>query len=344
MGLEDTNSTQETSSTSEGGMDMEAIGAELSADLFPDSASAEGQSNDGDDGLKLDGEVGGAPVTGETPPVAAPGTPTDAATAPAQSPAPKTWRPEAVAKWATLPPEVQAEVLKREQDMFQGLEGYKQDANLGKTFKSVMDPYLPTLQAHGIDPIKQVQGLMQAHLTLAKGTAEQKQAMFQKLAQDYGVELTATEPAYIDPAVAALQQQLKTLQSDLQGRAAREAEASRSQLQKEIDTFASDPSHPYFDDVANDIALMLRNGAANLQEAYDKAIWANPITRAKEQARVTAEAAAKAKADADAKAAAAKKAASANVRSSAKAASGTAPLGSIDDTLAATMANIKARV
>ena len=41
---------------------------------------------------------------------------------------PKTWRAEALAKWETLPAEVQREVLKREEDIFKGLESYKADA------------------------------------------------------------------------------------------------------------------------------------------------------------------------------------------------------------------------
>lgn len=141
-----------------------------------------------------------------------------------------------------------------------------------------------------------------------------------------------------------MQKQLADLQSRLNGREQQEAEQVRSKLQAEIDAFASDPAHQYFDEVANDIAGLLRSGAAkDLKDAYDKAIWANPITRAKEQARLTAEAEAKAKAEAAERAKQARKATGANVKSSAKAASGTAPLGSIDDTLNAALATIKSR-
>ena len=57
-------------------------------------------------------------------------------------------------------------------------------------------------------------------------------------------------------------------------------------MNNEINIFAADPAHPYFDDVANDITALLRGGGAkDLADAYDKAVWANPVTRAKEQAR-----------------------------------------------------------
>ena len=49
---------------------------------------------------------------------------------------------------------MRAEVHRREEDMFRGLEAYKADAGIGKTFKSAISQYLPTLQQHGIDPIQ----------------------------------------------------------------------------------------------------------------------------------------------------------------------------------------------
>ena len=307
-----------------------------------DSAMEDISSGLGFDAPEAEGEVAlEEPATTETPVVETP----EPAVEPPTVAVPKTWRPEAAAKWASLPPEVQAEVAKREEDIFRGLESYKVDAGFGKSVKSVLDPYLPILKQYNIDPIQQVSGLMQAHYTLATGTAEQKQAMFSKLASDYGVALQPPgEAPYVDPQVAALQQKLLALESNVQGREAREAAQSRQQLSTEINTFAADPAHPHFDEVASDIAAILKNGyAKNLQDAYEKAIWANPATRAKEQARLTTEALANAQKSAGEKLQAAKRAASANVKSSSKPASGTATLGSIDDTLQSALAGIKSR-
>jgi hypothetical protein len=257
-------------------------------------------------------------------------------------PAPKTWRAEALAKWSTLPPEVQAEVAKREEDMFKGLETYKADAGFGKTMKSVIDPFMPLMRQHNIDPAQLTSSLMQAHVTLAMGSPEQKQALFAKLAKDYNIDLGGEAP-YTDPTVSALQMELYDLKSRLQGREAQEAQTLQAKLSAEIDTFASDPANPYFDEVANDITALLKSGMAkDLADAYSKAIWANPITRAKEQTRLTAEAAAQAKKAAEGKAQAARKHTAANVKTSAKTASGTAATGSIEDTLSETLARIKA--
>lgn len=344
MGIEDLDNNG--AGAAGGDFDLAGAGDTISADLFGTSGGGDNGDNADDANLDDTGDTD-AGTAAATPPAA--GTPQakegEGATPPAASTLqpPKTWRPEAAAKFATLPPEVQQEILKREEDIFKGLESYKADASIGKALKGIVQPYMQVFQAQGIDPLQQVSGLMRAHVALSTGTPEQKQQFFQHLAKEYGVELGMEAP-YIDPQVAGLQKQLAELQSRLNGREQQEIAEARSKLQAEIDAFASDPAHQYFDEVANDIAGLLRSGAAkSLQEAYEKAVWANPITRAKEQARLTAEAEAKAKAEAAEKAKQARKAIGANVKSSAKAASGTAPLGSIDDTLSAALAAIKSR-
>lgn len=344
MGIEDLDNNG--AGAAGGDFDLAGAGDTISADLFGTSGGGDNGDNADDVNLDDTGDTD-AGTAAATPPAA--GTPQakegEGATPPAASTLqpPKTWRPEAAAKFATLPPEVQQEVLKREEDIFKGLESYKADASIGKTLKGIMQPYMQVFQAQGVDPMQQVSGLMRAHVALTTGTPEQKQQFFQHLAKEYGVNLGEEAP-YIDPQVSGLQKQLADLQSRLNGREQQEANEARSKLQAEIDTFASDPAHQYFDEVANDIAGLLRSGAAkDLKDAYDKAIWANPITRAKEQARLTADAETKAKAEAAERAKQARKATGANVKSSAKAASGTAPLGSIDDTLNAALATIKSR-
>jgi hypothetical protein len=119
----------------EAGLDLAAAGEQLSADLFGGSPEVPVE-----DDLGLGGE-GAAPPVEEK--VAAPTTApvvTDPTASALQ--APKTWRPEAAAKFSALPPEVQQEVLKREEDIFKGLEAYKADAGIGKAVKSVLQPYM----------------------------------------------------------------------------------------------------------------------------------------------------------------------------------------------------------
>lgn len=327
--------------TSTGGNDADTS-AELGTggtgvDTGNADADTQGTSNAGVDGQSA--ADGTKPADGVTDPAAA--------GAAALEP-PKTWRKEAAATWAALPPEAKAEILKREEDIFKGIEAYKADAGFGKSLKGVMAPYMPILQQYNIDPVAQVQQLMNAHHTLALGTPQQKVALFQQLARDYQIDLGQLSPQgeapYIDPAVKDLQTQLQAVKSQLSSAEQARFTEVRQGLEKQIDAFAQDPANVHFNDVANDMAVLLEKGVCKtLPEAYERAVWMNPAVRAKEVARQQAEASKKAADEAAAKAAAAKKAVAANVRTSAKSGSAAAPLGSMDDTLAEALAAIKAR-
>jgi hypothetical protein len=272
--------------------------------------------------------------------------PEEPATATEADPAPKTWRPEAAKVWSTLPPEAKAEILKREEDMFKGLEGYKADATIGKAMKEIITPFMPALQQHGIDPAKHIHSLLNAHQVLSLAGPEQKLAVFQRLAQEYGVPMEGIsgDTPYIDPQIQALNKTIDDLRSRLDSTDKITADATREKLRQEIDTFASDPKNAYFDEVASDIAHLLQTKVVStLQEAYEKAIWMNPVVREKEVARLAAEKANLDKAEATKKAEAAKKATAANVKTTPKQGRGTAPLGSMDDTLKETLAAIKSK-
>lgn len=321
---------------------------EISSGLFPDSQKTEAADESGGE------EEAAAPVAKETPSskAAEPAKPAEEVAKPAgpvHEP-PKTFRPAAQEAFKKADPVLQEEILKRENDMFKGLESYKQNAAVGRSVIDVMKPYLPALEKAGINPLDQISGLMNAHYTLSTGTPAQKQAMFQKIAQEYGVYVAPNDAggadAYVDPQVADLQKTVAELKSQQTAREAKEAETQRNTLQKEIDAFASDPANIYFDEVANDIAQLIKATGLSLKDAYEKAVWANPQTRAKEQARIQAESEEARKAEAARKAEEVRKATGANVRTKAKTASATASgarLSAMDDVLAEGLAEIKAR-
>lgn len=283
----------------------------------------------------------GAPPT-ETPPGDTP---------PAGSVAPRTWRAEAAAHWANLPPEVQQEIAKREEDIFKGIESYKADAHYGKTMQSVMAPYDSVMKQYNIDPVQQVAGLMNAHYTLALGTPEAKVNLLRTLINDYQIDvssLTGQSPdgqqPYIDPEVLALRKELAELKSTTSGLKNESLTRQREAVDQEVDKFFADPAHIYAKDLVNDMVQLLDSDrATSVKDAYEQAMWLNPAVRAKEIARQQTEQAAAAAKAAEEKAAAAKKAIAANVRSSAKRGGAAAPVGSMDDTLAETLASIQSR-
>ena len=272
---------------------------------------------------------------------------TSAPTTAAVDAAPATWRKEASATWASLPSEAKAEILKREADIFKGLETYKADATFARGIKHVLAPYEQIMQQSGVNPVQHISGLLQAHHILATGTPQSKLAFFQQLARDYRIDLAPpADPAdapYVDPTVLALRQDLEAVQSRL----ARSDQARQASIvdenRRQVDSFAADTKNPYFNEVADDMVLLLNKGlATTLQQAYDEAVWRNPVVRAKEIARTTAAASPPAT-PVVTQVAKAKAATAANVKTSAKSGSATTPLGSLDDTLKETLAKINAR-
>jgi hypothetical protein len=121
-------------------------------------------------------------------------------------------------------------------------------------------------------------------------------------------------------------------------------EARAAELEQGIMAFMQDTeAHPFFMEVANDIAPLIESGAAkSLAEAYELAVLKNPITRLKQIERDAAKKAASDAAAQATKLAAAKKATGVNVKSR-TAGKGAPPAESIDDTLRSTMAAIHSR-
>lgn len=232
--------------------------------------------------------------------------------------APKTWRKEAAAEWAAVPKAVRDEVLKREADMFKGIENYKADAAIGAGLKSIVQPYLGQIREAGADPMQVINGLLETHSKLLTLPVDQRQALFERLASNYGVTVRAAsasaEAPYADPEITGLRTTVEGLQRDLQARREQEIADIHARNKKEIDEFASKPENIYFNEVAGDVARLLKAGmAGSLSDAYEQAVRLNPVTYAKEVARATAAATEQAKKDAAERAKKARTATGANL-------------------------------
>lgn len=254
---------------------------------------------------------------------------------------PSSWAKDKHEFWGKMPREAQEYYVTREKQMLDGLEQYKGDAGFGKQLKEVFTPYKAFLSAQGIDEPKAVQYLMNAHYKLSSAPPSERQAYFNQLAKSYGLETPgATQESNVDPHVKALQDEVFQLKSTFTQREQAQLSEHRAKTAKEVEAFAAE--NPYFDEVADDIVILL-NGGATLKDAYEKAVWANPVTRAKELARVQTEAEKQFKEKVSKEAAAAKKATAANVRSRDTGKAPTAPKGTMEDTMRETLRKIQER-
>lgn len=253
-------------------------------------------------------------------------------------PAPKSWPKEMHEFWGKTDPKVQDYWETREKQMLDGLDQYKGDANLGRTLKEVITPYKPILESAGLDETTAVRSLLNAHYRLTQGTVEQRKAAYDELGKNLGL----IEGEKIDPQVRQLQEKLTAIESTITTSQQRALQETQAKVSKDVEAFASDPKHPYFDEVADDIVAMIQAGRS-LDDAYEKAVWANPVTRQKEMARLQTENDAKLKEKAKQEALKAKQASSTNVKGRDTRRSPTEPKGTMEDTMKETLREIKTR-
>ena len=310
--------------------DIEAGAASIAADLFHGGETPEPEAQEAPPEPEVPHETEVEPAAESEEPVQT-------------RPVPKTWPKEMHEFWGKTDPKVQEYWEQREEQMMSGLAQYKDDASYGKTLRAVLDPYKPIIAAQGIDEPRAVQFLLNAHYKLSTAPEAEKSAYFAELAKQYHVDLgKMPQQQEASPELRSLQDQLAALQSTVKARDTAALTEAQSRVKAEVNRFASDPAHPYFDEVADDIVAMLRTGA-ELPDAYEKAVWANPVTRAKEIARIQTDGEAKAKEKKKEEAEAAKKATSANVRGRDTNRTPTEPLGTMEDTMKETLSKIKSR-
>lgn len=200
---------------------------------------------------------------------------------------PSSWSVEAKAKFETLDPAVRQAIAKREEEIDKGLRRKSEELKRYEPLEALIAPRRDQWSLQGMDEVKAIQTLFAAQDLLEKDPVRG----LTLLAQSYGVNLasvtgqpsaqpgagtTGQPQAQPDPVAAELQ----TLKAELNAlKQGREQEVQQT-YQAQIEAFANDPAHPYFENVKPQMAALLKTGqVANLDEAYDRAIWADPAIR-----------------------------------------------------------------
>jgi hypothetical protein len=236
-----------------------------------------------------------------------------------QQPAPQTdgtpgdWSEASKAFLATLPPDhpLKADAARREANFEKGIAKYREVADRHKEIEQVIAPRRAEFQRHGIQTDAQA---VQTLLAWESAIRANPQHAIRQLAQSYGVDLSTFAqppqaqgenelPAQLRPVV----DQFGNVVQKVDAVAQRLDQYEAQRMQADIQAFAKDK--PHFERVRTLMGqIMAGGGATSLDDAYQKAIYADPDTRAliqqEEQQKAEAErkaaAAAKAKAAADA--------------------------------------------
>lgn len=275
--------------------------------------------------------------------------------------APTTWRNDAKAKWNTIAPEIREEILKREEDIGRGISTYKADADFGKSVQQSLTPYMAMINASGATPNQAVTSMLDTYYKLQSGTPQDKANLLLQAAQQYGADMSVLT-AEIDPAQNTMQQQLypltqkiQSLEQQISQQNNQAQQLGSSQATSSIEAFrnatdeAGQSLYPHFEGLREHMADLIDRAESigqtkSLEEAYEDAEWASPDLRAlklTKQSTTSEEQRQKATAE---KALKAKKAAGINLQQK----GGydpkpSTPTGTIVDTMAETMAEMRAR-
>ncbi|MBY3382197.1 hypothetical protein [Rhizobium laguerreae] len=206
-----------------------------------------------------------AAVAPQTPAVA-----TEQQSAAAPHRVPPGWSAEAKAQFGTLPPEVQAAVAKREQEVdngFRVLQDYKGLEEFtpivrqaGTTHADVMRKAIDWEQSLIRDPINTVIHIARmAGVNLQALVAGQQDQILQRRPQQAQQQPTP-QPVNVE---ATVEQVLRKRDTETQ-----------------VNAFISDPANVHAEAVLDDMVALISAGrASSLKEAYDAACWMRPDIR-----------------------------------------------------------------
>lgn len=208
--------------------------------------------------------------------------------APADAPAqalrpPTSWSPTAKVAFEKLPPEVQQAVSKREEEVNNGfakfqeykpIERYMEMAKQGgTTLDKALERYIGIEQQIGRDMVGGVAQIAQNQGIHPVALANQILARYGASPQQDGTGTTQAHQTAPSVDLTPITQKLHALETYFQ-------QQQQAGVQTEIQRFASDPKHTFFENVKVDMGRLMQSGQADtLDDAYDKACWANKEIR-----------------------------------------------------------------
>lgn len=217
---------------------------------------------------------------------------------------PTSWSGEMKAKFAALPPDAQEYIAQRERDAHARITQLGQQAKTFEPLSKVLEQHRDLFEAKGLAPDDGINRL----LTVQRALESDPHATIQRLAQMYGVTLPTGEPGSESTQVSFLQQRIAQLEGQIRetrekvvSREQKEVETQRQTIVSAVDEFAKskadyDILEPYIEEAVRLIRMKEPNAPVKdvLEQAYEKAVWLHPDTRAK---RIADEAAKRAEED-----------------------------------------------
>lgn len=195
---------------------------------------------------------------------------------------PQSWKPAIREKWASLPPDVQEEVARREREVSVTLSQSAAARQLAEQFTATIAPYRASFTG---EPVAVIGNLLQTAHALNTGTPQSRAAIVAEIVKGYKVDLHALDAALAGQAQPERQQQEfrdprldQLLQQAEQQRRQQQTLAQQEDARK-VAEFSQ--KHEFFEDLRDEMAdiveMRARKGiACSLEDAYALAVKMHP--------------------------------------------------------------------
>jgi hypothetical protein len=227
------------------------------------------------DGTASPAKPAGQGTPAAAPPSAAAGQPAPEASAAVKPP--QSWTPAAREAFAKAPPEVQAEVVKREREIARTLQDTAHARQTAEQVQRTLAPYETIARANGMDAMSYAGSVLQTAAALHLGTPQQKAQAFAALIQQFQPDLEAINSFLQGQAPRGQPQQAPQPQVDYRAEMRRVMLEERARQEAEA-FLANQPE--FLDDVKDDMLLIRERAVAagrnmTWPEAYDRACKLN---------------------------------------------------------------------
>lgn len=228
--------------------------------------------------------------------------------------APISWSAEQKAKWASVPPDLQAYIAQRDKESHDAITRAGQQVKAFEPIRNVVEQFAHVFQKNGLQPHDGIARMMAVNEMLEANP----RSAIEQIARAYGVDLqgqASEQNANQDPRVADLEARLAKAESYLTSQQRQQLATENAAIAREIADFAKDK--PHFEAVRTVMAgLMNASPDMTLAEAYERATYADPTIRQAILAEEATKAEAKRKEEEAKRVKDAKKAAGVNVKGS----------------------------
>ena len=226
--------------------------------------------------------------------------------------APASWKGDAKKLWAELPLAARQEVIRRERDTTKVMQEAAQARNQIEPLREVIGPHMDRIQQmYQGNPVTAINNLLSVERTLVSGTAQDKVQLVARMIDRFGIDIQMLDsalsnqpaPQQQNPQVSQIEQLLNERLAPVMnflGQQQQREQAQVRQIEEQavhtVETMATDPNYPYFEDVRQEMADIIEMGARrgvaiSMEDAYTRAVRMNDTTFQATNVRETSQAA-----------------------------------------------------